>query len=100
MSSEAVLAVQAISLVLVVMALAGSIHCIKMGGSDWRMLALPLLLIINLGLFYVIQIVIELMELEMPSGVKSWAILLRFQTALTAVASIGLVMVKRKFKDE
>ena len=102
MTSEAILVVQAISLILVILALIGSV-CVVKKGLDWKVMALPLLLIINLGIFLIQRILVKGFGIDIPlSGgfINSWAVLLQFQMALTAVVAIGLSIINRRINGE
>ena len=72
------------------------VYIVKIGREDWKLMLLPMLLILNLLAFISERILTKQFGLTLPiiltGSVHTWSILIHFQLALTAVIAVGFVL--------
>ena len=95
MNPQAILIVQWFSLILAIFAIALIVYIVKIGRTDWKLMLLPMLLILNLSVFLLWRLLLKTYGLHLPiltGSVSSWAVLIQFQLTLTAVVAVGFVL--------
>ena len=95
MNPQAILIVQWFSLILAIFAIALIVYIVKIGRTDWKLMLLPMLLILNVLAFLSERILLKSygVHLPVPTGsFNTWAVLIQFQLVLTAVVAVGFVL--------
>lgn len=105
MHYESVIIIRAISLLLVILSLIGVIYVAKIKRLGWCAVILPILLLLNTGLYYFDRILyhgfgVSLLPIGGASLIHPWSILLRLQTALTFFAAVALYIAHDKTQEE
>ena len=95
MNPQAILIVQWFSLILAIFAIILMVYIVKIGREDWKLMLLPMLLLLNLTAFIFERVMLKTWGVELPAltgSVNSWAVLIQFQVALTTVVAVGFVL--------
>jgi hypothetical protein len=103
MSSEAIVFVQSLSLILCIMTIVGAIYMTKWQDVSWEMILLPMLLVVNLTAFLTERVLVKVFGVDIqvvPGFINSWAILLQLHLALTALAVVFVKIASIKRNDK
>lgn len=99
MSSEAVIFTQALTLAFTIVSIIGIIYTTKAQHLHWGMYALPLLLLVNLGLFLGERLLDKVLMVDFglsAETINSWAIIIQLQIPLTGLALLGTNLLNRR----
>jgi len=98
-NSESIIAVQAMSLVLSMFSIACMTYAWRRHNVDWRVVILPILLMINVSSFLVERLVVKLAHIVipvLPNSLNMWATFIIFQLSLTAATISALFIINHK----
>ena len=102
MQGEAILVVQVISLILVMGCIVASIYLFNRSRTRWVEFFIPLILLLNLGLFLIHRVITKAFSLNLPPSseyINQWAIGIQFHTVITALVFIIFVFIRQKRLD-
>lgn len=99
MNSEAIIFIQALTLLLTVICIVGIAYTTKAQRLHWGMYALPILLLANLGLFLSERLLVKVFMVDFglsAGAINSWSILIQLQLPLTGIALLGTNILSTK----
>ena len=104
MHYESIAIIRAISLLLVIASIIGIIYIVRVKRLGWCVSVLPILLLVNTGLYYIDRILsngfnISLWPISGSALIHPWSLLLRLQATLTLFIVVMLYIVDDKINN-